>query len=340
MPVDQLNPTRLLWQEKKMLTRRLLLAGAASGFAASSRAAPESFQAFLGGVRTEARRAGISAATLDRAFAELHPNPRVIELDRKQPEFVLTWEQYRTRVISDQRIADGKIAWRQNFPLLQSIHGRYGVDPRVIIGIWGLESNFGTKTGGFQVIEALATLAWEGRRAAFFRGELMAALKILEHGDISPARMTGSYAGAMGQPQFMPSSYLRLAVDFDGDGRRDIWNSRADALGSIGNYLQKSGWRDGETWGQEILLPDGFSGETGRDHRRPLGEWLRQGIKPVGEKPLARAETPAAIILPDGATDHGGAAFFAYGNFGAIRRYNPSDFYALAVGLIGDQVAA
>jgi len=328
-----------------MLTRRLLLAGAAAPLALPAWAAPEDFRAFLSGVRTEARRAGISSVTLDRAFAGLQPNPRVVELDRKQPEFVLTWEQYRTRVISDQRIADGKIAWRQNAPLLQAIHTSYGVDPRVIIGIWGLESNFGTKTGGFHVIEALATLAWEGRRAAFFRGELIAALKILEHGDISVASMTGSYAGAMGQPQFMPSSYVRLAVDFDGDGRRDIWSSRADALGSIGNYLQKSGWRDGESWGQEILLPAGFSGETGRDHRRPLGEWLRQGIKPVGEKPLARAETTAAIILPDGPRDGprdgaAGAAFFAYGNFGAIRRYNPSDFYALAVGLIGDQVAA
>src|SRR6202041_2244070 len=153
-------------------------------------------------------------------------------------------------------------------------HFRVGTP--VIAGIWGLESSFGVETGNYKVVEALATLAWEGRRASYFRGELLAALKILNNGDIVPARMTGSYAGAMGQPQFMPSSYLRLAVDFDGDGRRDIWNSKADVLGSIANFLAQSGWRAGEPWGQPIHVPAGMSAQ-GRDVKRPLAEWARQG---------------------------------------------------------------
>jgi membrane-bound lytic murein transglycosylase B len=327
----------------RMVTRRLLLTAApalavpvlAALPARAQGAGAGNFQTFLAGVRAEARKAGVSAATLDRAFAGIQPNPKVIELDRKQPEFTMTWEQYRTRVISDQRIVDGKAAVRANAGLLQSIKARFGVDPRVIVGIWGLESNYGTKTGGFHVIEALATLAWEGRRASFFRSELMAALKILEAGDITPARMTGSYAGAMGQPQFMPTSFVRLAVDFDGDGKRDIWTNKADALGSIANYLSKSGWKDGETWGQEVVLPANFPGGGGRDLRKPVSEWLSMGVRPAGGQVRAQPGAPAAVITPDGV---GGQAFFAFANFAAIRRYNPSDFYATAVGLIGDQV--
>jgi membrane-bound lytic murein transglycosylase B len=319
-----------------MISRRILLA-ASVAVAARPAHAQGNFQNFLAGVRADARKSGISAATLDRAFAGIQPNQKVIELDRKQPEFTMTWEQYRARVISDQRIADGRAAVRANTALLQSIHGRFGVDPRVIVGIWGLESNFGTKTGGFHVIEALATLAWEGRRAAFFRSELMAALKILEAGDITVARMTGSYAGAMGQPQFMPTSFVRLAVDFDGDGKRDIWNSRADALGSIANYLQKSGWKDGEAWGQEVTVPANFPAGLGRDNRKPVSEWLAMGVRPASGPLRARNDAAAAVIQPDGA---GGQAFLVFGNFAAIRRYNPSDFYATAVGLIGDQVGA
>lgn len=299
--------------------------------------AQSNFQTFLGGIREEAQRHGISRAILDQAFANLQPNPRVIQLDRKQPEFTMTWDQYRARVISDQRIADGRIAARGNAALLRSIQDKFGVDSRVIAGIWGLESHFGTKTGGFHVIEALATLAFDGRRASFFRAELLAALRILENHDISVDRMTGSYAGAMGQPQFMPTSFTRLAVDFDGDGRKDIWNSRADALASIANYLQKSGWKKGESWGQEVVLPTNLpTSLVGRNHRRSLTDWRNMGIQLIGE-PHADSAAISAIIQPDG---QGKPAFLVYTNFAAIRRYNPSDFYALAVGLIGDQIGA
>jgi membrane-bound lytic murein transglycosylase B len=184
------------------------------------------------------------------------------------------------------------------------------------------------------VVEALSTLAWEGRRASFFRGELMAALKILDHGDVAPGAMTGSYAGAMGQPQFMPSSYLRYAVDFEGHGRRDIWTSKADVLGSIANYPAQSGWRANETWGQAVIAPPTMDA-PGRDAKRPLSEWSRAGVRPVNGRWAAPLDTQAGLVAPDGA---GGDAFVVFGNFAAIRRYNPSDFYAIAVGLIGDQV--
>ncbi len=233
-----------------MLTRRLVLATAlpAALVASSARAAADSFQSFLAGLRVDALHAGVSATTLNLALAGLAPNQQVLDRDRKQPEFTMTWAHYRTLLLTEQRVVDGRAAVGQNRDLLRRVQDRFGVDPGVIAGIWGLESSFGTKTGDFRVVEALATLAWEGRRAGFFRGELLAALKIVDHGDVSPARMTGSYAGAMGQPQFMPTSYLRYAVDFEGDGRRDIWTSRPDVLGSIANYLARSGWRGGETW--------------------------------------------------------------------------------------------
>lgn len=306
--------------------------------AARAHAAGDSFQAFLANLRADARRAGISAATLDRALAGVQPNQKVLERDRHQPEFTMTWAQYRALLITDQRIANGRVAYRQNAALLDRVRDRFAVDPGVIVGIWGLESSFGTGMGDFHVVEALATLAFEGRRTSFFRGELMAALRILDHGDVTPARMLGSYAGAMGQPQFMPSSYLRYAVDFEGHGRRDIWTSKPDVLGSIANYLTNSGWRAGEPWGQAVVIPANFPAATaGRDNRRAVGEWMRLGVRAADGRALARPDMQGAVLLPDGP---GGDAFLVYGNFAAIRRYNPSDYYALVVGLLGDTVVA
>ena len=323
-----------------MLNRRILLSAAAASVAASAvpaRAVSGSFQAFTESVRAEALRQGLSPSILQQALTGLQPNAKVIELDHHQAEFTLTWLEYRQRIISPQRIADGRAAWQRNRPLLQAIQARYGVDAGVVIGIWGLESNFGTKTGNYGVVEALATLAWEGRRAAFFRSQLMDSLRILDNRDVTPQRMTGSWAGAMGQPQFMPDSYLRYAVDFDGDGRRDIWDSRADSLASVANYLARSGWRGGEPWGQPVLLPAGFDADTGRDTRRTLGEWMRLGVRRADGTAFSRSDVSGAVVVPDGGE---GEAFMVYPNFTAIRRYNPSDFYALSVGLLGDSIAA
>jgi membrane-bound lytic murein transglycosylase B len=321
-----------------MPTRRILLASALPAvFAARAFASPsDSFASFLTELRAEARRAGIAPATLERAFAGVAPNQKVLDRDRRQPEFTMTWARYRALVITSKRIVNGREALAANRTLFQRVEQRFGVGAGVIAGIWGLESSFGTTTGDFKVVEALATLAWDGRRAKFFRGELMAALKILDQGDIAPGAMTGSYAGAMGQPQFMPSSYLRYAVDFDGHGRRDIWTSKPDVLGSIANYLARSGWRDGQSWGQAVTIPAGLE-VAGRDARRPLSEWARAGVRPLDGRWVAAGDTATGLVAPDGAD---GETFAVFGNFTAIRRYNPSDFYALAVGLIGDQVTA
>jgi membrane-bound lytic murein transglycosylase B len=317
-----------------MLTRRSALAIAVPAVIAGRAHAADSFQSFVAGVYAEAAAQGIRRDVLDAAFAGVTPNQSVIAKDQKQVEFTMTWARYRALVISDKRIADGRAAVGQNRALFGQVESRFGVAPSVIAGIWGLESSFGVETGNYRVVEALATLAWEGRRASFFRGELLAALRILNNGDITAPRMTGSYAGAMGQPQFMPSSFLRLAVDFDGDGRRDIWTSKPDVLASIANFLAHSGWRPGETWGQPVSVPPGGV-VAGRDVRRPLAEWARQGVAPAAGRWAAPGDMPAAVVAPDGA---GGETFLVFNNFAAIRRYNPSDFYAIAVGLIGDWV--
>jgi membrane-bound lytic murein transglycosylase B len=324
-----------------MLTRRTVLASAASLplLAPAARAATtDSFPAFLAGVRRDARKIGISDATLDSAFAGIKVNQRVIDLDHHQPEFTLTWAQYRARIVSDARIAKGRAQYAKHRDLLEKIAAQYGVPAGIVLGIWGLESDYGAATGGFNVIEALATLAWEGRRAQFFRSELMDALRILQAGDIAPAQMTGSYAGAMGQTQFMPDSFLKYAVDYSGTGRRDIWNDFGCVFASTANYLAREGWQRGIPWGEVVRLPAGFDpAQSGREHRLPLKQWIDRGVAPVGESAVPMG-TLAAVILPDGA---GGEAFFAYHpNFQAIRRYNPSDFYCISVGLLGDRVTA
>jgi membrane-bound lytic murein transglycosylase B len=344
-----------------MPTRRLVLAGVcglAAGCTASASPTTEpprpaaadlptepqpvatrgDFARFLDGVKGEARRGGVSQSTLQRAFAGVRPNERVLELDRRQPEFTITWEQYRDGRLSPTRVEAGRRAYAENRALLQAIEARYGVSPRAVVAIWGLETNYGGVTGNFNVVEALATLAWEGRRHEFFRKELLAALRILDAGHVAPERMRGSWAGAMGHPQFMPTSFERLAVDFDGDGRRDIWDSRADALASIANYLARSGWRADETWGREVVLPAGF--DRTLDHRtmRPLRDWVAMGVRRADRGELPRSDMQAAVVTPGGALD-GTQSFIVYANFMAIRRYNPSNFYALAVGMLADRVA-
>lgn len=336
-----------------MLSRRTLLAAppglallaplipagdAAAQARPPARAKPEaSFLPYIDAVKADATRAGIRQATLDRAFAGITvPNAKVIELDRRQPEFTLTWEQYRTKVISDARIARGRQLYAQHRDLINEITARYRMSPGPLMGIWGLESGYGQFTGGFNVIEALVTLAWEGRRAAFFRGQLMNALKIIDAGDIPAERMLGSYAGAMGQPQFMPDSFITYAVDWNANGRRDLWNDVGDILASIANYLSRAGWTPPLPWGQNLRLPAGFDTRlAGRDARRSVGDWAKLGIRPTG---AVGPEASAAVLLPDGAD--GKAYLIFQPNFQAIRRYNPSDFYAVAVGLIGDAVTA
>ena len=337
---ERLRGTAGVWHTPPMTSqnvqRRSILLGASAAFVAGPAAAQDSFGGFVAGVKAEARRGGIRDATLQAAFEGVRPNQHIIELDRRQPEFTLTWPEYRQRVLPAARLQAARENYARERAVLERVEDRFGVDRFTVVGIWGIESAFGANKGNYRLVEALATLAYEGRRSAYFRKELINALRIFEAGDISPAQATSGYAGAMGQPQFMPSSFLQYAVDFDGDGRRDIWNSKADVFGSIGNYLQHSGWRRGEPWGQPVQVP-GSLVSGGRDDRRSLAEWMRAGVRRADGTGFARPDASGAVIVPTGADP--GEGYMVYANFNAIRRYNPSDFYALAVGLLGDAAA-
>ncbi len=317
-----------------MLSRRLLLTAPA----ALLPAAAGGFPAFVAGIREEALREGISPSVLDQALSGVALNPKVLELDRNQPEFTLTWAQFKARVLPATRLAAAHQAYARYGSLLAEVTSRYPADPRIVVAIWGVESAFGSKTGTYRVVEALATLSYDNaRRASYFRAELLKALRILDHGDITPAGMTGSWAGAMGQPQFMPSSYLAYAVDFEGDGRRNIWTSVPDVFASVANYLAKCGWRAGEPWGQPIQVPANFDSATaGRQTIRTLADWETRGVRRIDGTRFSRNDVSGAVLMPDGA---GGEAYMIYGNFNVIRRYNPSDYYALAVGLLGNACA-
>jgi membrane-bound lytic murein transglycosylase B len=305
---------------------------------APGRAAEQTFDAWLKAFRKDAAAAGITKETLDRALAGLKPNPRVIELDRNQPEFTMTLDDYLTRVASDERGRLGHARLIEHRALLDEIGAKYGVQPRFIVALWGIESVYGQRLGDFQIIESLATLAHDGRRGKFFRGQLIDALKILQEEGMDPAALKGSWSGAMGQCQFIPSSYHSFAVDYDGDGKRDIWGTTADIFASIANYLAKSKWRDDQTWGREVKLPAGFDPSLiGPDGERKLIEWQRLGVRSANGATLPVRDFEAYLLQPGGA---GTRAFLVYANFKAILRWNRSDFFGLAVGVLADKVNA
>jgi membrane-bound lytic murein transglycosylase B len=295
------------------------------------------FEGWLQGLRKEASTKGISQQTLDSALAGVKPIARVIELDRNQPEFKLTFEQYLERVVNDRRVRRGRQKLAQNRELLNRIYERYGVQPRFIVALWGIETDFGRITGGFRVIDALVTLAFDGRRSQFFRRQLMDALTILEQGHVTADDMSGSWAGAMGQTQFMPSTFMAHAVDFSGDGRKDVWGTRSDALASGANYLSKTGWNPRITWGREVQLPDGFSENLiGLDVKRPLFEWAKMGVRKVDGRPLPKGTIDASVIKLTGPNER---TFLVYSNFHAIMDWNKSENFATAVGILSDRIA-
>jgi len=298
----------------------------------------ESFAHYIEGVKAEARRAGISPSVLNAAFANVHINRKVIELDRNQPEYTFTWSHYRTMIVSDNRVAGGRAQYSRHTALLSRVESAYGVPGPIVVGLWGLESDYGRDVGKFNVIEAVATLAWEGRRGAYFRSQLMDCLKILQSGDIQPQQMLGSWAGAMGQTQFMPDSFLKFAVDFDHRGARDLWNDFACVFASTANNLAKEGWRAGTPWGCTVVLPAGFDlGLVGRTIRRPAGEWAQLGVRRLDGGPIPLSGTSAALVQP-GSPEEG--TYLVYTTqFTALRAYNPSDKYALSIGLLADRIA-
>jgi membrane-bound lytic murein transglycosylase B len=297
----------------------------------------QSFDEWLADLRAEAALLGISASTL-AALDNIAPLERVLELDNSQPEFVQTFTRYIELRVTPGQVSRGQQLLQQHGVLLDEVRQRYGVQPHYLAAFWAIESNFGRATGGFSVLEALATLAYDPRRSEFFRRELLTALRIIDDGHIAPERMSGSWAGAMGQLQFLPSVFDRYGVDGDGDGRIDIWNSLPDVFHSAANFLSQSGWRGDQRWGREVLLPDNFDyRQSGTGVRKPLDEWRGMGVTTLDGNPIpVVAGMEASVILPAGAN---GPAFLAYGNFRATMAYNPSTFYALTVGHLADRFA-
>ncbi|MNZ66780.1 Membrane-bound lytic murein transglycosylase B precursor [compost metagenome] len=297
----------------------------------------QTFAQWQAGFRQQALQAGINASTFDSAFLGVTPDMDVIKADRSQPEFTRPVWEYLDGALSPLRVRNGKGLLEKHAELLSQIEQRYGVDRNVLVSVWGMESNFGQFQGNKSVIRSLATLAYEGRRPAFAQAQLIAALQILQNGDIQPDAMKGSWAGAMGQTQFIPTTYNTHAVDFDGDGRRDIWNSSADALASTAHYLQSSGWKRGEPWGFEVQLAPGFDyWLADGSQRKTVSEWLQLGLKlPAGVRlPTGSEQLSAALLLPAG---YRGPAFLVLDNFRAILKYNNSSSYAMAVGLLGQR---
>ena len=261
--------------------------------------------------------------------------PAVIERDRNQTEFKRSLEDYLAIAASDERIAQGRVQLAAQSATLGAIEGRYGVEAKIVCAIWGLESRYGARMGDAPVISALATLAFDGRRGAFFEKQLIAALKIIQDGDITAERMTGSWAGAMGHTQFIPTSFRAFAVDFTGDGRRDIWSpDPSDALASAASYLNRNGWKQGRPWGVEVILPQGFNGPFGRGTKRSVSEWSAAGIRGVGNS-LIPDHGPASILAPAGPT---GPAFMVFGNFRVLLSYNNAESYAIGVGHLSDRI--
>lgn len=294
------------------------------------------FQRWIVRFKSKAMRQGISSTTYDRAFQGVSYNEDIIKKDRNQSEFTKQIWEYLDSAASDTRVKNGKKALRENKRVLDQIEARYGVDKEVVVAIWGLESAYGSYRGDEPLIESLATLAYDGRRGRFFESQLIAALKITQAGDVAPRRMTGSWAGAMGHTQFIPTSYLAYAVDFDGDGKRDIWsNDPTDALASTAAYLARFGWTKGQPWGVEVKLPSGFNyGLTGERIKKSTSEWMALGVRDMSGKKVPNHGS-ASVLLPAGAQ---GAAFLIFDNFHVIERYNTADAYVIGVGHLSDRI--
>lgn len=292
------------------------------------------FETWLVDFRRDALAAGISVATLDAALTGIKPLDRVVELDRKQPESLYSFEEYLMRVLPEQRITAGREKLRAHRKLLKKVSAQYRVPPRIIVALWGVETDYGRLGGNFSVVNSLATLAYEGRRAAFFRKELLDALRILDSGDATPDTLRGSWAGAMGQSQFMPSTYLQYAVDFNGDGKRDLWNTPADVFASAANYLSKIGWVYGQSWGREVVVPKEFDRQwLGLEQRKPVSEWQALGIRRIDNGDLPKSALSASLVQPTGPE---GRAFLVYDNFRILMQWNRSTYFGASVGALAD----
>lgn len=319
----------------------------ASGYSYAAEPRPD-FDTWLEGVRAEALKRGIKRDVVTKALAGVQPIRRIIERDRSQPEFKLTLERYRKRVVTPRNIAVGRRMARRHRAVLDAVARKYNVQPRFILAIWGIETRYGAITADVPLIPALATLAYDARRSTYFRRQLFAALQMVNRGYIELGSLFGSWAGAMGQPQFMPSSYMAFAQDFDGDGKRDIWKNEGDVFASIANYLAKHGWRADQTWGRPVRVPKGIAAWLGEPTRRAapgcrartsgmkrLSEWQKLGIRRADGSDLPTRDIPAALVRPDGAKGEG---YLVYGNYAGIMAYNCAHLYAITVGTLADRI--
>ena len=295
--------------------------------------ADASFDSFLLELRAEAQSKGISQSTLDSALNDLQPNPKILALYNRQPEKKQSLNLYLEKRVSAARIKRGRTHLTQQQALLEKVAEQYGVQARFIVALWGSESSYGHHMGDYPVVQSLATLAHRSKRRDYFRRELLIALRIIEQGDIQPGHMLGSWAGAMGQCQFMPWSYDRRAVDYDQDGFRDIWSSQPDVFASIANYLASQGWRDDQTWGREVILPPGFD-PTLKNAKKDLSAWNQLGIRRLNGTALPTRQIQAKLIRPSNAH---GRSFLVYDNFDVLLKWNRSYHFAIAIGTLADR---
>ncbi len=311
----------------------LIVAGVVAG---NARAGDLVFEDCLAGLRAKAANTGVTGDSFDQSTQGLAADFSVLELLDAQPEFTTPIWDYLAALVDEQRVSDGQAMLQANAATLAQVSQRYGVDPQTVVAVWGVESDYGKTFGKRPLLTSLATLSCFGRRQEFFRGEFFATLNLLQAGDLKPEGLTGSWAGAFGHTQFMPTTYQRIAVDGDGDGRRDLVASIPDALASTANYLKQAGWRTGEPWGYEVTLPAGFDlALAGRKNKRPLSDWAARGVVRIDGTPVPASDAQAGVLLPAGV---GGPAFLVFRNFDAIYSYNAAESYALAIATLSDRL--
>jgi lytic murein transglycosylase len=319
-----------------LMKHALLITAAAVALPGFGQTASPDFTRCIEGLRSDARAARVQDEAFTRFTQGLVPDMSVVEKLDYQPEFRMPIWDYLAALVDDERVADGQAQLAQHAEVLAQVAERHGVDPATVVAVWGVESNFGRNFGNYPLVQALGTLSCHGRRQAFFRGELYSALRILQAGHIAPERLVGSWAGAFGHTQFMPTTFERLAVDFDGDGKRDLMDNTADALASTANFLKKAGWQTDQPWGFEVKLPAGFNAAgEGRRSKRPMGEWIARGVVKVDGTPLPRDQGNAGLMLPAGPQ---GPAFLVFRNFDAIYSYNAAESYGLAIAHLADRL--
>ncbi|MFT5082452.1 MAG: membrane-bound lytic murein transglycosylase B [Lentisphaeria bacterium] len=304
---------------------------------AETQISPEIFAQCIERFKAEASKRQISEGVINTDLAKVSISPRVLELDRQQPEFTSTFADYLNKRVTLARVEKGRKLLREHSVLLNKVADRYGISPPYLLAFWGLETNFGGYLGRMSTLNSLATLGCDERRSTYFTGELMAALTLIDEGSVTSDLLKGSWAGAMGHVQFMPSTYLRYAVDYDGDGKRDLWGSLPDAMASAANLLAALDWNKGERWGREVSLPKDFAYlEAGLNNRRTLGAWRKLGVRNADGSALPQADMEAALLIPAG---HKGPAFLVYHNFDVIMGWNKSEFYAIAIGYMANRIA-